>query len=120
MTSLEDRISRPDEPKTEDKSASTNGTSVTTPPSALGGSSSWADETSLAAEGNPVPATVKGKAEKEMSQLSEAQTDGATEPFNGSSGIFEPSYEVDVKLSDMQANPNDPLFSIKSFEELGL
>jgi ATP-dependent RNA helicase DDX19/DBP5 len=29
-------------------------------------------------------------------------------------------YEVAVKLQDMQADPNSPLYSVKSFEELGL
>ncbi len=78
---------------------------------------SWADETSAAKSSQP-PA-VDAKAEKEGS-VSEAQTDGATEALNGGSGIYEPSYEVDVKLSDLQADPNNPLNSIKSFEELGL
>ena len=29
-------------------------------------------------------------------------------------------YEVKVKLADLQGNPDSPLYSIKSFEELGL
>jgi len=29
-------------------------------------------------------------------------------------------YEVAVKLQDLQADPNSPLYSVKSFEELGL
>lgn len=48
------------------------------------------------------------------------QTDGASEPLGGSGGIIEPNYSVDVKLSDVQADPNNPLYSIKNFEELGL
>lgn len=79
-------------------------------------SESWADETS-AAETGPQPAEA---AKEETSSLSKAQTDGATEDLNGSSGIYEPSYDVDVKLSDLQEDPNNPLNSIKSFEELGL
>ena len=47
------------------------------------------------------------------------QMDGATEPFFGSQ-LQEPDYTVDVKLADLQADPNNPLYSIKSFEELGL
>lgn len=47
------------------------------------------------------------------------QTDGAPEAFGGSS-LQEPEYTVDVKLSDLQADPNNPLYSVKSFEELGL
>ena len=45
--------------------------------------------------------------------------DGAAEPFNGSQ-LHEPDYMVELKLADMQADPNNPLYSIKSFEELGL
>jgi ATP-dependent RNA helicase DDX19/DBP5 len=30
------------------------------------------------------------------------------------------TYEVEVKLADIQADPNSPLFSIKSFDDLGL
>ena len=84
------------------------------------GSDSWADETLAATNGDPKPSTVEAKAEKDMSSLANAQTDGATEALNGGSGIYEPSYEVDVKLSDLQMDPNDPLFSVTSFEELGL
>ncbi|PGH27627.1 ATP-dependent RNA helicase DBP5 [Polytolypa hystricis UAMH7299] len=45
------------------------------------------------------------------------QVDGAAEP---TSGLQEPEYGVDVKLSDLQADPNNPLYSIKTFEELKL
>jgi hypothetical protein len=38
----------------------------------------------------------------------------------GNSDLHEPDYNVEVKLSDLQADPNNPLFSIKSFEDLGL
>ena len=135
MASLEDRISKPKDGQPEDgqpedgqpedgqaegSSASANGTNATAPPFVPGVSESWADETSSAVNTNPEPSTVKAKAEKETSDLAKAQSDGATEPLGGSSGIYEPSYEVDVKLSDIQANPDDPLYSIKSFEELGL
>jgi hypothetical protein len=47
------------------------------------------------------------------------QTDGATH-IGGGSNLQEPDYTVDVKLSDMQADPDNPLYSIKTFEELGL
>ena len=43
------------------------------------------------------------------------QLDGATE-FNSGSTMAEPEYDVEVKLVDQ----NSPLYSIKSFEELGL
>ena len=81
---------------------------------------SWADETSAATDTGSQPPAVKAEAEKEMSSLANAQSDGATEALNGGSGIFEPSYEVDVKLSDLQQDPNNPLNSVTSFEDLGL
>ncbi|OVF06857.1 putative ATP-dependent RNA helicase [Clavispora lusitaniae] len=34
--------------------------------------------------------------------------------------LIKSTYEVQVKLADLQADPNSPLFSVKSFEELGL
>ena len=43
------------------------------------------------------------------------QLDGATE-INAGSAMAEPEYDVEVKLIDQ----NSPLYSIKSFEELGL
>jgi ATP-dependent RNA helicase DDX19/DBP5 len=48
---------------------------------------------------------------------------GPTDTAQGaveSSDLHEPDYNVEVKLSDLQADPNNPLFSIKSFEDLGL
>lgn len=48
-----------------------------------------------------------------------ANKDGASEGLGGSN-LQEPEYDVEVKLSDLQADPNNPLFSVKSFQELGL
>lgn len=56
---------------------------------------------------------------EEAGDLSKSQTDGAGEPQAGSS-LQEPEFDVQVKLSDMQADPDNPLFSAKTFEELGL
>lgn len=120
MASLEDRISKPDNEHAEAKDpGSSTGTNINAASFVPGGSSSWADEAAEAATKSE-PSAVNAKAEKEMSEMSTAQTDGASGPLGGSSGIYDPSYEVNVKLSDLQANPDDPLFSIKSFEELGL
>lgn len=120
MASLEDRISKPDNGQMEGKDTkSSTGTNIDAAPFVPGGSTSWADETAEAAT-NSEPSAVNAKAETEMSETSKAQTDGASGPGGGSSGIYDPSYEVNVKLSDLQANPDDPLYSIKSFEELGL
>jgi ATP-dependent RNA helicase DDX19/DBP5 len=53
-------------------------------------------------------------------ESTEKQTDdGAGTALQGSS-LQEPDYQVEVKLSDLQADPNNPLFSVKSFEDLGL
>ncbi|EAS34824.3 ATP-dependent RNA helicase DBP5 [Coccidioides immitis RS] len=47
------------------------------------------------------------------------QVDGASEDQRGSE-LQDSEFDVNVKLSDLQADPNNPLYSIKSFEELGL
>lgn len=47
------------------------------------------------------------------------QNDGAAEVQNGSN-LQEPEYNVEVKLSDLQDDPNNPLFSVKNFADLGL
>ena len=47
-----------------------------------------------------------------------SEGDGAGEILGGSD-LREPDYNVEVKLSDIQADPNNPLYSVKSFEELG-
>jgi len=47
--------------------------------------------------------------------LAEVSQDAA-----GESELQEPDYSVEVKLSDLQADPNNPLYSVKSFEDLGL
>jgi len=36
------------------------------------------------------------------------------------SSLLKSSYEVKVNLTDLQADPNSPLYSVKSFEDLGL
>jgi hypothetical protein len=68
--------------------------------------SSWADEVS-----SPVVAKPEGGL---------PQSDGSVETPLGNAGLNEPNYDVEVKLADMQADPNNPLFSIKTFEDLGL
>ena len=50
----------------------------------------------------------------------EGQTDGATGFQSGQAGLLEPEFNVNVKLSDIQADPNDPLYSIKEFSDLNL
>ncbi|KAI5310591.1 RNA helicase required for poly(A+) mRNA export [Ascosphaera atra] len=53
---------------------------------------------------------------KQESKIS--QVDGAATTTGDN--LNEPEYDVQVKLSDIQADPNNPLYSIKSFADLGL
>jgi hypothetical protein len=88
---------------------------------------SWADEINSPVSANPDSAPSGGldaAANPATTTTTEKtpnipQMDGATEPFNGSQ-LHEPDYLVELKLADMQADPNNPLYSIKSFDELGL
>ncbi len=99
-TSLEARISKPETTETTVTSA------VTSDP-----------KESTTADVDSAKPTEK---KPEESTLPKAQTDGAAELGGGNTGIYEPDYEVEIKLSDAQADPNNPLFSVKTFEELGL
>jgi ATP-dependent RNA helicase DDX19/DBP5 len=45
--------------------------------------------------------------------------DGSGEPLGGSV-LHDGQYDVEVKLSDLQGDVDSPLYSAKSFEELGL
>lgn len=53
--------------------------------------------------------------------------DGESKPENSedkskddTSNLIANEYEVSVKLADLQADPNSPLYSVKKFEDLGL
>ncbi|KAI9884545.1 MAG: RNA helicase required for poly(A+) mRNA export [Watsoniomyces obsoletus] len=139
--SLEDRITKPNETstptkpenggaaskpaedaKTEDKEKKTNKPS------------SWADDVASPTGGSgpsssiPAPTESKSKDEKKDVKPSEVksnegpsktQLDGPSDDLP-KTGLTEPDYTVEVKLSDIQADPNNPLYSVcKSFEELG-
>ncbi|KAK5714061.1 RNA helicase required for poly(A+) mRNA export [Elasticomyces elasticus] len=84
----------------------------------------WADEVTTPIEekkSEPESTPSKPQAEKaEDSSLGMAQTDGATTWTAGSEGIEEPEFDVNVKLADLQDDPNNPLYSITSFEQLQL
>jgi ATP-dependent RNA helicase DDX19/DBP5 len=97
-TPLADRITKPE--------STLNASSSTFTPSS---SKSWADEVA-----SPV-----AESSKEMASVAESQVDGAVEP-QGGSGLHDAQYEVEVKLSDIQGDVNSPLFSITSFQELGM
>ncbi|KAG4031744.1 hypothetical protein MFRU_008g01060 [Monilinia fructicola] len=70
--------------------------------------SSWADEVAS-------PAVEK----TEASSLEQAQVDGATEPLGGGT-LQDGQYEVEVKLSDIQGDQSSPLYSVETFEQLGI
>ncbi len=48
----------------------------------------------------------------------EAVVDDA--PVDAGPGLIESTYDVEVKLSDLQGDSDNPLSSVSSFEELGL
>jgi ATP-dependent RNA helicase DDX19/DBP5 len=83
----------------------------------------WADdvEESESATKAQVEAATETKtdAPADPDSLEMAQKDGANTFLNGS-GLDEPAFDVNVKLADMQADPNDPLYSIQSFKDLNL
>lgn len=76
-----------------------------------------AETTTKTATGTATPATAD--AASDATSLEMAQKDGANTFLNGS-GLDEPAFDVNVKLADMQADPNDPLYSINSFKDLNL
>ncbi|KAK3722518.1 RNA helicase required for poly(A+) mRNA export [Vermiconidia calcicola] len=120
--SFADRLSFP-----ADK-ASSNGTDPKAPtftPSKF----NWADEvTTPVKESSEDTGNTEAKSEAPQAQteggtessLEMAQQDGATTWLNGSQGLDEPEFDVNVKLADLQDDPNNPLYSVKSFEELNL
>lgn len=84
-----------------------NANPTSSAPTSTAKTSSWADE-------------VSSPAVEEAPLTALNQTDGASEPLGGDGIVDSSGFDVHVKLSDLQANPNDPLYSIKSFEDLGL
>ncbi len=101
--SLSDRISAP---LNATSTAFTPGTASTTPgPSTSTGS--WADEVA-----SPVNESGKG--------LTKAQMDGSGITSGGSALQDVEQFEVEVKLSDIQGDEKSPLYSVKSFDQLGL
>ncbi|QIW96450.1 hypothetical protein AMS68_001968 [Peltaster fructicola] len=71
----------------------------------------WAEEASTPVSEKPEP--------KEPGSVGTSQKDGAPEITNGSA-LSEPEFDVNVKLADLQSDPNDPLYSVKTFQELNL
>ena len=82
-------------------------------------STSWADEVNSPTTDKPNPIESEPKPESNGKAADMGQVDGSSEPFRGSQ-LHEPDYAVEVKLADMQADPNHPLYSANSFEQLNL
>lgn len=59
-------------------------------------------------------------ASTEESKPADVKDATKSEEQEAESNLIKSSYEVKVKLADLQADPNSPLYSVKSFEELGL
>ncbi|KAI5963387.1 DBP5 [Candida theae] len=49
-----------------------------------------------------------------------SSTESTETKTESETNLISNSYEVQVKLADLQADPNSPLYSVKSFDELGL
>ena len=77
----------------------------------------WSDEDDSTATGSDKKTGGDGADKKD---LEKAQVDGAGHFMAGSKGLNEPEFDVNVKLADLQEDPNNPLYSVKKFEELSL
>lgn len=77
------------------------------------GSSSWADEVASPTGQTPTVAAPS------LNSVPNSQLDGAAED-QGGSGLHDTDYEVEVKLSDLQNQQDNPLYSVKSFEQLNM
>ena len=82
----------------------------------------WADDAETPTTENPPVLEKKKKDEaatEEPGSVESAQQDGANTYLNGSK-LDEPEFDVNVKLADLQEDPNNPLYSVQSFEDLKL
>lgn len=101
--SLSDRISTP----LNAASTSFTPAAASTPSGPSKSTGSWADEVA-----SPVNESGIG--------LSKGQMDGSTITSGGSALQDVEQYEVEVKLSDIQGDEKSPLYSVKSFNQLGM
>lgn len=111
--SLADRITQPNPISTE-----VNKTDGASAPEQAPKPTSWADDVTSPMVPNSDQIKKDDSKENGADTAPRGQVDGAGVIRNGSQ-LQEPDYEVEVKLSDIQADPNNPLYSVKSFEELG-
>ena len=101
--SLSDRISVP----LNAASTAFTPATVSTTPGPSKSTGSWADEVA-----SPVNDT--------GSSLAKAQMDGSTLKSGGSALQDVEQFDVEVKLSDIQGDEKSPLYSVKSFDQLGM
>lgn len=105
----------PSEPEAAKQPSGTNPNATTFTP----GKFDWADEvTTPTAESDQQVAGEKKSEEQKTEENS--QKDGATSWLNGSGGLDEPEFDVKVTLADLQDDPNNPLYSVKTFDDLNL
>lgn len=84
------------------------------------------DQIDLTSEPKEESKDAKAEPEAETKNVKEESSDDTTQDTSkegeeaAPSTLIKSNYEVRVKLADMQADPDSPLYSVKSFEELGL
>nr|POE49249.1 atp-dependent rna helicase dbp5 [Quercus suber] len=81
---------------------------------------SWADDATTPIKESSSAQPGDDEKQDTSNDLSKAQTDGATQLLGGSDGLDEPAFDVKVTLSDLQEDPQNPLYSVKTFDELNL
>ncbi|VEU20082.1 DEKNAAC100150 [Brettanomyces naardenensis] len=68
----------------------------------------------------PVSAIPKGPTTQAKTETKEEPKDEKEKEKEQQTNLIDSSYEVKVNLADLQADPDSPLYSVKSFEDLGL
>lgn len=71
-------------------------------------------------EQKPTTETSESKTSQSETAASSTEDGAAKKDEKQDTNLIQSTYEVQVKLADLQADPNSPLYSAKSFEELGL
>ena len=67
-----------------------------------------------------MPSEKKAEEEKDKANGTPKPEEKDADKEEKDTNLIQNKYEVAVKLQDLQADPNSPLYSVKSFEELGL
>lgn len=117
---MSDANATPSEPEAADPSKQTN-TTQSNGTSSAPSKFNWADdvETPVVEKAQDNNGDSASKTGAKDSTLEENQKDGATTWMMGSE-LDEPEFDVNVTLADLQDNPDNPLYSAKTFQELNL